>query len=239
MSDDLYLREEAGRRRMAQRLLDLLGEYVPEGHMLQVGCGYGLLLDEARQRGYVVEGVELSADAARYARETLQLPVREMALEDAVVEAAGLGELYDAIVAVDVLEHLDEPAVALTRLSGLLAPGGALLITTPDPSSPAARITGTRWWGYEPAHACLIPRKTLQRLIHAQGLVLAEDRKATQSFSLGYWLRCLSQRGDGLATSSLAYVAARLPRRIMLTASLGDEMLMLARRTESNVPARR
>lgn len=239
MSDDLYLREETGRRRMARRLLDLLGGYVPGGRMLQVGCGYGLLLDEARRRGYVVQGVDLSAEATRHARETLELPVREMALEDTVVDAAAQGEQYDAIVAVDILEHLEEPAVALSHLSALLAPGGALLITTPDPSSLAARITGKRWWGYEPAHACLIPRGTLRKLIDAQGLVLAEDCKATQSFSLGYWLRCLSQRGDGMMMRWLAYVAARLPRKVMLTASLGDEMLMLARRPQSDAPARR
>jgi 2-polyprenyl-3-methyl-5-hydroxy-6-metoxy-1,4-benzoquinol methylase len=238
MSDDRYLREETGRRRMARRLLDLLGGYVPGGRMLQVGCGYGLLLDEARRRGYIVQGVDLSAEATRHARETLELPVREMALEDAIVDAAVQGEQYDAIVAVDVLEHLDEPAVALAHLSALLAPGGALLITTPDPSSLAARLTGNRWWGYEPAHACLIPRRTLQKLMSAQGLVVAENRNATQSFTLGYWLGCLSQRGDGLAARGLAYVASRLPR-IMVTASLRDELVMLARRVETGVPAHR
>ncbi len=52
MSDDSYLVEEAGRRRTARRLLDLLAAHVASGRLLEVGCGHGLLLDEARRRGY-------------------------------------------------------------------------------------------------------------------------------------------------------------------------------------------
>src|SRR5207249_515472 len=63
MRDDAYLAEEPGRRRTAARLLDAIGRYVPAGRLLDVGCGHGLLLDEARRRGYEVEGVELSASA--------------------------------------------------------------------------------------------------------------------------------------------------------------------------------
>ncbi len=175
MSDEGYLPEEEGRRRHARRLLDLLGAHVPRGRLLDVGCAYGLMLDEARRRGYEVEGVELSADAVRYARERLGLPVREMALEDGALGDALESERYDAVLAVDVLEHFDDPVAALDCLCALLAPGGALLIVTPDPTSLMARVAGRRWWCYEPAHACLIPRKTLYELIRRRGLVVVED----------------------------------------------------------------
>lgn len=229
-SDDLYLDEEEGRRRMARRLLDVLGAHVAQGRLLQVGCGYGLMLDEARRRGYEVQGVELSAVAARHAREQLGLEVREMALEDAALRDGAEGERYDAIVAVDVLEHLEDPLAALERLCLLLAPEGALLITTPDPSAMAARVTGRRWWGYEPAHTCLMPRGTLCEVLRARGLTPVVELAASQSFTLAYWLGCLSQRGDGLWARAIARLAARVPRRLMLTASLGDELVLLARR---------
>src|SRR3954452_7433277 len=60
MSDDAYLVEEAGRRATAGDLLDLIGEHVASGRLLDVGCGHGLLLDEARRRGFDVVGLELS-----------------------------------------------------------------------------------------------------------------------------------------------------------------------------------
>ncbi|MGD1056996.1 MAG: class I SAM-dependent methyltransferase, partial [Solirubrobacteraceae bacterium] len=155
MCDDGFLHEEEGRRRQARRLLDLLAAHVPQGRLLEVGCGYGLLLDEARQRGYDVEGVELSRDAVIYARDELGLSIQEMAVEDPGLEDALESERYDAVLAIDVLEHCDDPVMALDRMCTLLAPGGALLIVTSDPSSLVARVLGKRWWCYEPAHVCL------------------------------------------------------------------------------------
>jgi 2-polyprenyl-3-methyl-5-hydroxy-6-metoxy-1,4-benzoquinol methylase len=138
MSDEDYLVEEEGRRRTARRLLDLLAKHVPSGRLLEVGCGHGLLLDEARRRGYDAEGLELSVDAARHARDALGLTVRETVLEDTALD----GECYDAVLLIDVLEHLDDPVAALKRAGSLLAAGGALLIVTPDPSSLTARVAG-------------------------------------------------------------------------------------------------
>ena len=82
MRDDAYLAEEAGRRRTAQRLLDAIERHAPRGRMLEVGCGHGLLLDEARRRGWAVEGLEL-ADASRAHARRLGLEVRDETLEEA------------------------------------------------------------------------------------------------------------------------------------------------------------
>jgi SAM-dependent methyltransferase len=228
MSDDSYLLEEEGRRRTARRLLDLLGAHSPRGRLLEVGCGHGLLLDEARLRGYDVEGLELSVQAARYARETLGLPVRETTLEDAELERGR----YDGVLAVDLLEHLDDPVAALELMCTLLAPGGALLIVTPDPSSRVARLAGGRWWAYLPAHFCLIPRATLRGLICANGLAMVEDVPYVSSFTLKYWLSGVSERG-GRAGGAIASLAARLPRSMMLSASLRDEHVLLARKPQA------
>jgi SAM-dependent methyltransferase len=225
------MREERGRRRTARRLLNLLGMYVARGRLLQVGCGYGLLLDEARRSGYEVEGVEVAIEAARYAREQLGLPVREVAVEVAAFE----GERYDAVLLIDVLEHLDDPVAVLDRLLARLAPDGVLMIVTPDPSSLVARAAGSRWWCYVPAHCCLIPRRTLHQLITARGLVVVEDVASVHSFTLRYWLAGLGERG-GWSGRAIAYLAARLPRRVMLTASLRDERVLLARRAEAHAP---
>jgi SAM-dependent methyltransferase len=233
MSDDAYLAEEEGRRRSARRLLDLLARHAPGGRLLDAGSGYGLLLDEARKRGYAAEGVELSRAAARHAREALGLRVHEHPLEDPVFE----GERFDAIVLADLLEHLDDPCEALGRCAELLAPGGALIVVTPDPSSLTARLAGGRWWAYLPSHACLVPRATLRELVAARGLVLAEDVPLVRSFSAAYWLRGLAERG-GPATAPLRALADRLPRRATLSLSLGDERVLLARKLEAQAPAR-
>jgi SAM-dependent methyltransferase len=227
MSDAAYLSEEAGRRETARRLLDMIGRHVPAGRLLDVGCSHGLLLDEARRRGYEVEGIELSRSAAAYARDVLGLDAREIPLE--ALEPSGEG--YAAIMMADVLEHVEDPAAALERCAALLRPGGVLCVVTPDPASATARVAGSRWWGLLPAHTCLIPRRTLRELLIDHGLVVSDDVSFVRSFSARYWLAGLAERGGPVG--ALVRAAARLvPEHASLSLSLHDERVMLAHKVE-------
>jgi SAM-dependent methyltransferase len=229
MTDEGYLVEERGRRRTAARLLEMVGRYVPAGPLLDVGCGHGLLLDEARRRGYDVEGLELSASAAAYARDVLDLRVHEHTLEDH--DPGDAGEGYAAIVLADVLEHLDDPTAAIRRCRELLRPGGVLCLVTPDPSSLTARVAGPRWWGFLPAHTFLVPRLTLRELVLAEGLFVSDDVSFVRTFSARYWLDGLAQRG-GAAAAAIGHLRRALPRRASLSLSLGDERVLIAHRLE-------
>jgi SAM-dependent methyltransferase len=226
MSDKAYLSEEAGRRHMARLLLEKLGRHVAPGHLLEVGCGHGLLLDEAVKQGYQAEGLELSHDAARYARQTLGLQVFEAPLEEVQLMTAS----YDAVVMIDVLEHVHDPVATLDRLCNLLAPGGVLLIATPDPTSLVARIAGKRWWCYIPAHFCLIPRATLHDLLHNRNLVIVDDSPFVSSFTLRYWFLSFAERA-GRMGRAMAIFSSLLPSRLRLTAPLHDQRVLLARRS--------
>ena len=211
MRDDAYLDEEQGRRATANRLLDLIAAHVPSGRLLDVGCGHGLLLDEARKRGYETLGLELSREAARYARDTLKLEVRELPLESFGEGRNGdaPGE-FDAIVLADVLEHLDDPVAAIDACARLLRPGGVVCIVTPDPSSVTARAAGARWWGYLPGHTVLLPRKTLRELISARGLVISDDVPFVRTFAARRWVGGLAER-LGPLSGPLNAVAERMP----------------------------
>src|SRR5919202_971253 len=106
---------------------------------------------------------------------------------------------YAAIVMADVLEHLDDPVGAIRRCRELLRPGGVLCLVTPDPSSLTARIAGSRWWGFLPAHTFLVPRLTLRELVLGEGLFVSDDVSFVRTFSARYWLGVLSQRGGAVA----------------------------------------
>jgi SAM-dependent methyltransferase len=226
VDDEAYLAEEVGRRATAAHVLDLVCEHVDRGRLLDVGCGHGLLLDEARRRGFEVVGLELSRAAARHARESLGLDVLEMPLES----FADL-EGFDVVVLADVLEHLDDPVAAVERCAGLLRPGGALCVVTPDPSSLTARIAGRRWWGYVPAHACLLPRATLRELVSARGLVITTDVPLVRSFSVRRWTEGLAER-LGPVQGPLQAVARRLPDHASLSLALYDERVVIAQRID-------
>ena len=233
MQDDLYLIEERGRRAAARRLLALISAHVPAGRLLDIGCGYGLLLAEARSRGYDVLGLELSADGVRHAREQLDLPVLALTLEQAALEPGS----FDAIVMTDVFEHLDDPVATLDLCCELLAPGGVLVLTTPDPSSWVARLAGRRWWSYLIAHHCLVPRATMRELITGRGLVRAGEHPYVRVFSLEYWLAGFAGRAGGLGAGAQR-LARLLPRRLQLAIAMHDECTYVARKLDVIKPER-
>jgi SAM-dependent methyltransferase len=226
MNDDAYLAEETGRRATAAHLLDLIAAHVDGGRLLDVGCGHGLLLDEARRRGFDVVGLELSRSAARHAREVLGLDVREVPLEE-----FGVWDGFDVVVLADVLEHLDDPVAAVQRCARLLRPSGALCVVTPDPSSVTARVAGRRWWGYLPAHACLLPRATLRELLGEQGLVVSADEPLVRSFSARRWASGLAER-LGPARGPIDAAARGLPDGASLRLALHDERVIIAQRVD-------
>jgi SAM-dependent methyltransferase len=232
MRDDAYLDEEAGRRRTARRLLDVVGAQVTTGRLLDVGCGHGLLLDEARARGYETVGLEVSAASASFARQQYGLDIREQTLDE-----LDDGERFDAITLIDVLEHLPDPVAAIQRCHELLAPKGVLCVVTPDPASLTARIAGRRWWALVPAHSYLIPRRTLLELLIARGLVIATDAPLVRSFSLGYWLAGLMERSSRLQFKG-AKVLLAFCGRVTVSMSLGDERVILASRVDALQPSR-
>lgn len=139
---------------------------IASGRLLEVGCAYGFFLDEAAH-SFQVSGVEISEDAARAAR-TRHPDVRTGPLEAATI--AGLGDL-DAIVLLDVIEHLEDPGAAFALLAARLRPGGVLLLTTGDWDAPLARVLGPRWRLLTPPqHLWYFTRRSLGLLAAGVGL---------------------------------------------------------------------
>jgi SAM-dependent methyltransferase len=226
MRDEHYLDEEEGRRATARRLLDEIAKQAPRGRLLDVGCGHGLLLDEARRRGYEVEGLELSLQASAHARDALRLTVHARTLDDLVAEPEP--PRYDVIVLADVSEHLDDPSAAIDHCAALLEPDGVLCLVTPDPGSRTARIAGAGWWGYLPAHTYLLPRRTLREVLERHGLAVVADLPFVRTFSLSYWMAGLAERGGAIGRA-VDVVRRAAPKRARVSLSLGDERVFIAR----------
>lgn len=95
--------------------------------LFEIGCDKGQFLHIAREQGWTVAGIELSA-GADIARERYGLPVRRVSLEEAELAP----ENCDAVVMLDVLEHISQPMHCLRAVSAALAPGGLFLIKVPN-----------------------------------------------------------------------------------------------------------
>lgn len=124
---DLYRRHWWWRAR-ERAVLSVIRHHVAadqKQHILDVGCGDGLIFDQLAPFGEV-EGVEVESELVDpngpHYRRIHITPF------DAHFKAA---RLFSLILMLDVLEHLDNPREALLHAHSLLAPRGALLVTVP------------------------------------------------------------------------------------------------------------
>jgi 2-polyprenyl-3-methyl-5-hydroxy-6-metoxy-1,4-benzoquinol methylase len=109
-------------------LRSLLAFKLPPAKVLEVGCGHGGFVAMLRQAGYDATGLELSPAIVRFAGETFGVPVLTGPVEDQPTLTPGA---FDAVVMLDVMEHLPDPAATLGRCLDLLKPDGVLLVQTP------------------------------------------------------------------------------------------------------------
>ncbi len=145
---EAYRADEGQRRFEARVRRDWVRGMRESGHVLEIGAAGGYFLDEMRQAGYEVHGVEPSVGMAAFARDELGVDVRAGFVEDVELPDGK----FDVICAWHVLEHLREPRTALRRLRSVLADDGLLLLEIPNIESTVARRRGTDWFNLDPAH---------------------------------------------------------------------------------------
>jgi 2-polyprenyl-3-methyl-5-hydroxy-6-metoxy-1,4-benzoquinol methylase len=94
--------------------------------LLDIGCGSGTMLEEARALGYECEGIELCDHLAEVARQKgFLVHTRDAAELD-------VQERYDIVTAMDIIEHLPSPLDLLRAVHRSLKPGGEVVVYTPN-----------------------------------------------------------------------------------------------------------
>ncbi|MEZ5430795.1 MAG: methyltransferase domain-containing protein [Verrucomicrobiales bacterium] len=158
------------RKLEGQRLLKVLGPLPGDARILDVGCGDGFHLSLLREQGppgWSLGGVDSDARAVAVARHH-GLDVREGFLENQNFSPASC----DVVLLIMTIEHLAEPAAVLRQISGLLKPGGRVVIVTDRADSLDQRIFGGRYWGgyHFPRHWSLFTAGSLATLAEQCGL---------------------------------------------------------------------
>jgi 2-polyprenyl-3-methyl-5-hydroxy-6-metoxy-1,4-benzoquinol methylase len=133
-----------------------------EMRCLDFGCGDGALMATLQDRGMrYLRGFDFDPQAVAAARE------RGLTTFTEETEALDQGP-FDLIVLNHVIEHLPEPGQTLARLATHLAPGGRLMLRTPNAHSWLASRFGDDWRGWEtPRHLHMFTPRSLAALTTA------------------------------------------------------------------------
>jgi 2-polyprenyl-3-methyl-5-hydroxy-6-metoxy-1,4-benzoquinol methylase/glycosyltransferase involved in cell wall biosynthesis len=174
-NDEYDLKEGEGTSHTV--IADLLAGVAP-GRVLDLGCSGGRLSERIRELGHEVVGVD-----------SLEIPgvrdrVDEFALGDLEQGVpTAVGSNFDVVVAADVIEHVRDPARLLEQMAAVLAPGGQIIISTPNFGHWYARgrvVTGTfdydRRGILDQTHLRFFTRASLRRTLQAAGLDVLDLR---------------------------------------------------------------
>lgn len=119
-------------RDVAQSWNFLKPHLAASGSIMDIGCGNACLLHLAREAGWQVRGMELSAAAAAAISNDQGIDV---AVGNFLEYEEPDGERYDVVVLRHVLEHLPDSVLAMQKIAALLKPGGLALLEFPNTRS--------------------------------------------------------------------------------------------------------
>jgi SAM-dependent methyltransferase len=205
------------------RLLDLLPGI---RSVLDIGCALGFSVEEALARNLDAFGIEVNPYAVEFARRRLGDRVRFKSPD----------RTFDAVTMVDVLEHVSRAETLLDIARRALRPGGRLILTTPDVTSPSSRILGPRWPHFTREHLLYFDRATLRAALKAAGFRTLRVHGFVKVLTPGYFRSMLTLRTDSALSGTARRLVTLLPRWFdgwSVPISTGD-MMALARREPGN-----
>jgi SAM-dependent methyltransferase len=192
-----------------RRRLAMLRPFAPPpGRLLDAGAGRGRLVAAANVAGYDAFGLEPSprgGEAAGIWRDRIQ----HAGIEGAQIDSGSV----DAVTLWHVLEHVKDPGLALERIAGWLAPGGAVLIGVPNLDSLQARLGGARWYHLDaPRHLTHFTTRGLHHLLARHGFAVRRTHQLVLEHNpFGMWQTLVSA-----LTSTPSYLYNLLKRNAPL-----------------------
>ena len=143
--------------------------YPQKGKLLDVGCGTGMFLNEARGNGWKVNGIEPDSGARQIAEEINKSTIKTEIL------SSFQNEKFNIITMWHVLEHVHLLNETVDWLKERVTEDGSIIIAVPNHESEDAKIYQAQWAAYDvPRHLYQFSQKSIKQLFEQKGFRLEE-----------------------------------------------------------------
>lgn len=119
-----------------------------KGVWLDIGCGWGALLDNVKERGFIPKGIEVTRNCLDFAVMQLGIPVSNSQFLDSCIDQDSCA----VITMVHVYEHLPYPKESLQKIFACLKPGGIFCGIVPNIASLCSEHKKEDWVWLDPTH---------------------------------------------------------------------------------------
>lgn len=139
---------------------------LPESTLLEIGCGMGDYLLEARSKGFKVYGLEVTDYLVEFTNRRLgEATVQKGFIETSIFPKGS----FDVVSFFDVIEHVRNPVDFMLRVNSLLKDNGKAYIVTPSLDSWSAKLLGKKWMEYKVEHLSYFNKKAMALLLEKTG----------------------------------------------------------------------
>lgn len=190
------------------------------GRFLDVGCGTGMLVEEAVDRGLDAEGIDISKRAVEKANERCPGRCRVMNFDTA--RNNDFPAHYDIVMVHSVIEHVGYPKAVLQLIHEICAPQALVLIQTLNADSIMHRVRKENWSGYsDPTHQSpWITADWLRETAINLGFEIVSER------TYGIW----NDETEDEATQAFTHLLKSAPMNVLLEQGLGDFVEIILRK---------
>lgn len=169
--------------------IKLVESYNQPGQLLDIGCGTGYFLQEAKKNNWEVKGTEPDNNARKLAED-----ISSSEISTSVFDLKE-GLKFDVITMWHVLEHVYDLSKTMSKIESLLKPNGTLIIALPNPESWDAGYYKSYWAAYDvPRHIHHFTKNSLGVLLQKQSLDIVKTKPMLLD---SYYISLLSEKYKG------------------------------------------
>ncbi len=215
----------AQRKGLFNEAVAYYGKDIMGGTLVDIGCGWGALLHNARKSGMNVIGFEFINRNVQFAQDVLKLDVRQEQFTDSNIPENSV----DIVTMSHVLEHVPDPLKLVKKIDYVLKPGGIFYCVVPNFYSLCSAYLGERWdWLDRNCHYSYFTVDSITNLFTKAHLDIVKYSTTGGDYGSKIPLQILKNKYPHKSNEELSLMLEELNKQ-----NLGEEIRIIGKKPES------